>query len=751
VSSSGERVRTSFDVDEAKLTPPPFRDGIFDRRALLDRLVASPQPAVLAVVAPAGYGKTTLLAQWAARHGPRLAWLSADDRDNDPSVLLTHLAVAVDRVEPIDPTVFRSVATPGGAMVGVGLLIAAIAAMRLPVAIVLDDVEALTTRAGRDVVGELAIRLPAGSRLAIGSRREVPVPVSLLRARGGIREIGIDELAMTEPEARTLLEGAGLALADERVDELVSSSEGWPAGLYLAALAIKAGSRVETGVRFTGDDRFVGDYIRSEFLHRVSRADVTFLTRTSILERMSGPLGDAVTGRTGSGRVLDRLERRNLLVIPLDHRREWYRYHHLFRDLLHAELLRREPAIVPELHTRAAAWFEDRDMLEAAIDHARLAGDVDRVARLVLKVANPTWASGRLDTVLRWMEWFSERELIERQPAIAVHGALIYALSGKAGDAERWARAAERTSSTGTQGDGNTMAGSLAYLRALLCRDGPGEMRRDARLALEGLGPLSPYRAAMLHAAGAADLLEGQLDQADVNFARALDEATSAGLLPFIPLVLASRGIVATVRGDWSEAEELSTQALAGMDDGRYDDYWTSALVYAFAARVQARQGDLDAVRQLAGRAARLRPLLTHALPIVSVQTLLELARTYITIGDRAGASAVLRQVRDISQHRPDLGDLSSQADELGSRLETLRGEMSGISSLTTAELRVLPLLPTHLSMTEISEHLFVSRNTIKSHTISIYRKFGVSSRGETITRMYELGLVPHPVVRNAR
>ena len=196
--------------------------------------------------------------------------------------------------------------------------------------------------------------------------------------------------------------------------------------LFLAALAINVGSRVESGLRFTGDDRFVGDYIRSEFLQRVSRADVAFLTRTSILERLCGPLADVVTGRKGSGRVLDRLERDNLLVIPLDRRSEWFRYHHLLRDMLAAELTRREPDIVAELHARC-------DLVRGSTTCARRrsntpsAADADRVARLVLEVANPVWASGRLDTVMRWMEWFSDNDLIESQPAVAVHGADLHA------------------------------------------------------------------------------------------------------------------------------------------------------------------------------------------------------------------------------------------------------------------------------------------------------------------------------------
>ncbi len=160
---------------------------------------------------------------------------------------------------------------------------------------------------------------------------------------------------------------------------------------------------------------------------------MSFLTRTSILERLTGPLCDEIVGRSGSSRLLRRLERRNLLVLPLDRTGGWYRYHHLFRELLHAELMRREPEMVTELHTRAASWYEANDLPEAAIDHAQTAGDDERVARLMLRIANPVWASGRLDTVLRWMEWFSDHGLLERQPAVAVHGALIFALVGQAG------------------------------------------------------------------------------------------------------------------------------------------------------------------------------------------------------------------------------------------------------------------------------------------------------------------------------
>jgi LuxR family maltose regulon positive regulatory protein len=247
----------------------------------------------------------------------------------------------------------------------------------------------------------------------------------------------------------------------------------------------------------------------------------------------------------------------------------------------------------------------------------------------------------------------------------------------------------------------------------------------------------------MLHAEGVSHLLEGDPETADAFFARALDEATSAGMVPFVPVVLTERGIVATARDEWVDADALAARALDVMGDGRFDDYWTSALVYAWTARTAARRGALAEARGLVTRAARLRPLLTYALPIVAAQALLELAHTYVALGDQNGGRTVLRQLHDVLQQRPKLGTVAQQADDLSSRLQLLNAEILGASALTTAELRLLPFLPTHLSFAEIGERLYVSRHTVKTQAISIYRKLGVSSRSETIERMTELGLVP--------
>jgi len=718
------------------------------RTALVERLLAAPSGAVVCVVAPPGYGKTTLLAQWAQRKGHRVGWVTVDSHDNDPAVLLTYLAVALDRVAPIDLEVFKVLASPATHIspTVVSRLAAAMSAMTEPVDLVLDHVEQLHNRQCLDALEQLVAQLPGQSQLALASRSRPRLPLARLRSQGRLTEVAAADLAMDPSEARALLEGAEVRLAEEHAAELHRRTEGWPAGLYLAALALRtAGTALDTpdaGIAFAGDDRFIVDYLDSELLSRLPAGQVSFLTRTAVLDRMCGPLCDAVLHTTGSAKMLESLARSNLLLVPLDRRRGWYRYHHLFRDLLRAELERREPELVPELHRRAAAWCEANGLEETAIDHAQAAGDADQVARLVLTAMQPVWASGRVDTVLRWMEWFEREQLMERYPAVAVHGALIFALLGRATRAEQWAAAAERASPKGRLPDGSTMESYLAYLRAILCRDGVAEMRRDARGALDGLSPLSPYRATMVHTEALSFLLDGDPAPADAGFARAYDAAAQAGAPPLAAVVLAERGIIAADRDDWAEAAALAERSLEIIRGGEYDAYWTSSLVYAWAARAAVHRGDLVAAREHLARSAGLRPLLTHALPVVSVQALLEQARAYIALGDPDGAHAVLQQANDIFQQRPNLGVLRAQADELRTQLATMRRTGLGASSLTTAELRLLPLLPSYLTFREIGERLYLSPNTIKSQTISIYRKLGVSSRSEAVHHAQRLGLL---------
>jgi LuxR family transcriptional regulator, maltose regulon positive regulatory protein len=735
----------SFELVESKLRRPVGRQGIVARTALVERLLAAPAALLLTVEAPPGYGKTILLSQWAERKAPRVAWVNLDRRDNDLASLLTYIAVALDRVEPIDPEVYRALAAPGASVLAsaVPRLGAAVSAMPGQVAVVLDNVEVLDNPRCLDAVAELAARLPKGSQLALASRTRPALPARLLDDdHGRVVHIGTADLAMDQREARALLAGSGLRLGDAQVAELLRRTEGWPVGLYLAVLALEEqASRGDAPIGFTGDDRLVADYLSSELLSRLPGPTVSFLTRTSVLERMCGPLCDAVLESSGSAALLKLLERSNLLVVPLDRRCRWYRYHHLFRDLLQARLARREPEVVPQLHLRAAAWYQANGLPELAVDHAQAAGDAGQVAGLVARLAFTAYAGGRVDTVRGWVAWFEERGLIERYPPVAVLGAVVDALVGRSAAAERLAAAAERGPPGGVPPGGGTMAGYLALLRAFLCRAGVARMRADAELAGHQLAPGSQWGGAALLLEGISHVLAGDLDRADPVLARAAEPAGQDGGTTFASTALAERALVAIERDDWRRAESLAERAHRTIRAGRRGDDVPSAFTDAVAARVAAHRGDSTAAEEHLARATRLRPALTWALPHLAVQTLLQLAHVALALDEPAGARAVLSQARQVLQHRPDLGALPGLVEELQSKLATIRGGTAGAASLTTAELRLLPLLATHLTFREIGQRLYISPHTVKSQAMSIYRKLGAASRGQAIERAQFLGL----------
>src|SRR6266498_1117619 len=345
------------DFFASKLRIPPMRPGAVSRSSVIDRLTGDNFRPVVSVVAPAGYGKTTLLSQWAERGGQAFAWVSVGETDNDPKVLLSYVAAALDAVEPIDGRVFDALASPVSSVPGsvVPRLGSAFWSMTSPVALVLDDVHALHNSECQAALSVLADHVPAGSRLALAGRAEPPLRVARLRAEGRLLEIGPADLSLTCDEASSLLRNVDLTLGEDEVAELHRRTEGWPAGLYLAALYLREGGPLaNAAVSFGGDDRLVSQYMESGFLARISRRQRVFLTRTAVLERMSGPLCEAVLELSGSAVNLAELAQSNLLLVPLDRRGQWYRYHPLFRDMLLADLERQEPGLIAVLRRRAA-------------------------------------------------------------------------------------------------------------------------------------------------------------------------------------------------------------------------------------------------------------------------------------------------------------------------------------------------------------------------------------------------------------
>ena len=737
-----------FELLESKLLAPRLRGFSVPRTEIIERLEAPDAAPVIYVSAGPGWGKTTLLAQWASTARRAFTWVDVDEKDNDPVVLLAYVAAALDRVSPLDAAVFDALATPGVSVeaVLVPRLGAAFAAMDRAVVLVLDDLHLLANPACLDAIAALTRHVPEGSQIALSTRSGGALPLGTLRARGLVAEIGPRDLRMDASQAQQLLRAAGVDLPDERVAQLTEETEGWSAGLYLTALSIRArgaDADAEGAAPFSGRDRLVRDYLQAELLAHVSPAEYRFLTRTAVLEQMSGPLCDAVLHARGSAAILVSLADANLFLAPLGGTPESYRYHHLFGELLRAELERAEPELVPLLLTRAADWCQANELPERAIGYAQDAGDVDRVARLVEGCAQPAYQSGRLATSERWLGWLDEHDAIERNAAVAVLGALIAAVQGRPAEAERWADAAGRARYEGPLYDGSSSLDSWrALLSALLCRAGVATMRADAELAARSLARGSQFRPTALLLLALAKLLDAEIDEADDLFVDAVEAGLELDAPEPVAVALAERAAIAVARGAWVQAQELAERATLITSRSRIDEYPTSALACAVAARVALHRGEPESADAHLARAQRLRPGLTYALPHLAVQTRLELGRAYLTLADAGGARTMLREIDALIRRRPDLGVLVSDAGELRATVRDMRVQAPRASTLTTAELRLIPYLGTHLSFPEIGERMFLSRHTVKSHAMAVYRKLDVTSRSAAVERARDVGML---------
>jgi LuxR family maltose regulon positive regulatory protein len=723
---------------------------VVSRTALVNRLRATHSFPVATLTAPAGYGKTTLLAQWSARDTRAFAWVSIDERDNDPIVLLRHIAASLHEIEPLDGDVLEALGSPGESMwtAVVPRLGSALASCEHPLVVVLDDAHLLRSRDSTAAVSALVEHIAGGSMLVLAGRVQPRLRIAALRAEGCLLELGVAELALSRREARALLASAGVDLVANDVEELLRRTEGWAAGLYLAALSIRdrhgENGSLHSIPPFAGDDRYLADYFRSEYLSRLAPEQLTFLRRTSVLARMSGPLCDGLLERKDSAVELVSIEKSNLFVVPLDRHREWYRYHHLFHDLLTRELNEHEPELVPLLHRRAADWFEENADPESALEHADASGDADRVARLVVSLALPVYYSGRITIVESWLDRFDDDAQLERYPAVAVIGGWIHALQGQATEAERWLDMATCGKDDKMLPDGSKSARPwIALLRAAICGDGVEQMLRDAESALDELPARSQWRPTGLLLQGAAYLLLGDDERGDGILADAAEAAESLGATDTRVVAISERSLLAAAREEPGAAETLALRAHDLVDEGHLDGYVTSSIELAATSRALLRHGRWDQARACLTAARRLTPFLTHALPWFAVQTRLELARAYVALRDGPGARTMLSEARQILRVRPLLGVLPEQIEALQDEVEAMPEVANGNGSgLTDAELRLLPLLATHFSFREIGEQLHVSRNTVKTQAISVYRKLGVSNRSDAIQQASRLGLV---------
>ena len=737
-----------FDLLEVKLAAPSPRPGTVAKEAVIAQLSAGNAP-LATVVAPAGYGKTTLLARWAETDPRPFAWIALDRRDDDPVVLLRYIAAAIHRVEPVRPEVFDALSGPGASAwaTRVSRVGSALAAREHPLVLAFDDLHAVSNPSCLDALAELSQYVPAGSQIAITSRHEPPLPLGRWRAQGSVTEIGLADLRLDEQEARMLLEAAGVELADGELSELTEHTEGWPAGLYLAALSMQAGAEESPGAEgFTGGDRFVSQYFHDELLSRLPEAEAKFLKHTSTLERMCGVLCDAVLGTTGSARMLETLAQGNGFVVPLDRHGEWYRYHHLFGELLRNDLDRTEPAVVPELNARAMAWCTANDLPEEAIGYGQAAGETDAVVNLIDALSPLLYYDGRLQTLEEWLGWFDDDQLVH-YPTLAVFGAWWRALTGRAEEAERWLALADGAASNIPFSDGSaTIEPWVATLRAHMMPNGVEQALADADLALDQLAPESFWIPTALLARGVTHALLGTTDRAVVELTATIERGLATGSIEEVYLAHAQLALLAAKEGAWGEAGQRARAAEALVEESGLGDYSTSAVVHVATARVALHEARPEDARAALARAHRMRPMLNHSIPWETVGVGIELTRIHLALGEVAAARTTFGETEDVLELRPDMGSLVEDARELRDRLAATSGSAGAWAmSLTGAELRLLPYLATHLTVPEIAARLFISRNTVKTEAVSIYRKLNASSRSEAIERAVEVGLLESP------
>jgi ATP/maltotriose-dependent transcriptional regulator MalT len=666
------------------------------RARVVRRLVGCRDTPIVLLVAPAGYGKSTVLAEWAFRDRRPFTWVSHDSLDL------------------LDDAVSHPV----------------------PQVLVVDDAHLLGAPALRRVV-DAAQRLPSGGAVALAARRPLALPTGRLRANRLVLDVGWRDLAMTRLEAALLLDDAGLRLEAPHVDLLVERTQGWPAALYLAALALAEQPDGAAG-DFTGADRLVAGYLREEVLAELTDAQRVFLRRSSPLARATGPLCDATLDAHGSADTLRALVAAGLPIDALDRQDTTFHYHPLLAAMLRAELARVEPELAPALHRRAADWHERHGDAEEALRHAVAGRDAERAARLLWALAPRYLQVGDVAALGTWLRAFGDGDLAAH-PALALTSATYHLAEGRRDHAERSANAAARA--LDADAHDNEMVAAIVLLRACIARDGVARMGEEAARAArltpaDGAGQ-APARLLM----GVAHHLGGDRPAAHALLADAAGRA--AGGAPVVAaLAHAQLVLLAVDADDWDGAAHHADEASALLEPISAPGT-ARALVLTVSALVAAYQGDVARARRDAAAGQRLLASLAGHAPWLVAQVLVWLARAKIRLSDGPAARMLLARAARAQAQVADAPTLATWLHDGWERADAFAASATGDGPmLTNAELRVLRLLPSHLSFREIGERLHVSTNTVKTQALSVYRKLNVSSRSQAVSCGLTAGLI---------
>ena len=722
-----------------KIAPPPGRPEHIDRERLLERLDRATTRPLTLVAAPTGFGKTTLLSAWARRRTGRTAWVAVAAGDSDTVRLMAAIVESIRRADAlVDDAVGRDLVSPGIDVKDEVLprLLGAIDTSE-PLVLILDDYQLLRGAAAHDLIAALVEQVPETMHVIIATRADPVLPLGRLRASGAMDEIRYDELRFDADEADRFLNGAlGLALDRPMLDTLEERTEGWPAGLYLAALTMRSRpDRIRFVADFAGSSRHVVDYLSAEVLDGLEPDDRSFLLSTSILSRLSGPLCDAVSGLGGSAARLRRLERDNLFIVPLDEHGTLYRFHRLFAQLLRSQLADASPDVEPELHRRAAAWQLEHGSLEFAVEHAVAAGDREWAARMLVRSWNDFVSVGEFQTVERLVGLVGDAGSLTG--SLAVVEGLVAGLLGRGPAVIRQLMAKAEAAGWAEPLSGEIPTEALA---AVLVASFQADDLAAQRAAADYLMDRFSGRIEYLDRAGRVTL--GMVLLLEGDAAGSLDVLQPIGLLPdawnMEMAAAATRSLATSDLGDAVEAERIARASLArtegwGLSASRVGGSLWLALGNALAAQGKPR----EALPHLE------RSLVSWGVPgtLHRAHVLILLASTYQSVGDPARARAAAREARSILDACPNAGSLPASLGVVEHRLRIgTERTISPGDRPSEAEIRVLRLLATSLSIRDIAGQLFLSVNTVKSHVKALYQKLGTSSRAETVARARELG-----------
>jgi LuxR family maltose regulon positive regulatory protein len=733
-----------------KLRPPPSRRTLIARPHLLRLLEVETLPKVTLVDAPAGSGKTTLLVDWftASDDRPRIAWLSLDRADNDQARFWTYLIHALRTVEPaLGEEALTALRYSGQNAVELVLvpLVNELERLERELVLVLDDYHLLTSAELHEGMAFLVEHLPARLRLVLASRSDPPLPLAQLRVRGQLLELRTAELRFSTEEATLLLNDIlELNIEPAEVALLRRRTEGWAAGLYLAGLTLQGRADTHQFISaFAGDNRYVVDYLGAEVLAAQPEDVRAFLLQTSLLDRFCAPLCDEVTGGDGSAAMLRRIEQANLFLVPLDEQRRWYRYHHLFGELLRHELRQTAGGLVATLHRRAAGWLLREGDVSEAIHHTAAAGDGGRAAELIALHWPTFLQQGELGTVAGWLDALPEG-VVARDPRLCLTRAWLAVNDGLLDEIERWAGQAARAARSGAAADAapfEAAAGMLRCIQRYLEGD-VGEAIAAARRAGE-LEPeeRAPWRSVGCPVLGIALFWRGQIPDAQGTLERALTRAAPAGNHIAVIHAQSCLAAIHAERGELDGAARLARAAIESSRERRLDEHWATTMAHVARAKVLEEQGLLAEAEQELVRAVALSRRGVARVEIA--YALLGSAKVRHALGDEDGARAVLGEARRAVADCPDPGILDGLVAAAERRLASREQASAGAAEpLTERELAVVRLFPTELSLREIASALYVSLNTVKTHTRSIYRKLGASSRAEAVERARAAGLL---------